>query len=358
MKFSINIFFLLAITILVLFGREALLEREKTAESEPGGDVPALNDGEGSRAHIENHNDRRALWMPEPLQEKSGIRGGEPEQMIYHQELAAQGEVIEIQSLLELRSSYNRVSAELDVAKAAFKVSEQSLERLKLLHKEAGNISTRQLQDAEAKRDEDQARVRSARMQMQDLHDRAVYSWGEILAAWAFDPQSPEFNSFIKRDEVLLLVTLGVNQDLPGDVKSIYVQKDGKRSLARQAYLISSAPRTSTIVQGASYFFRTRSDQLRIGMRVHAWVPMANHDLSGVVIPASAMVWYNGKPWLYVRRDGEYFIRLAINGFKKIKTGWFVEEMSLTDEWVVSSGSQMLLSEEFRRQIPDEDDNP
>ena len=98
--------------------------------------------------------------------------------------------------------------------------------------------------------------------------------------------------------------------------------------------------------------------QYRADMHVHVWVPQSTETLSGVFIPESAVIWSNGKSWVYVKESDELFIKRVINDPVEMGNGVFVSGGLTAGDEVVTSGAQMLLAEEYRWSIPDEDDNP
>ncbi len=92
-------------------------------------------------------------------------------------------------------------------------------------------------------------------------------------------------------------------------------------------------------------------------MRLDAWIPQAGIATSGVAIPLSAVVWFNGKPWVYLKADAQTFSRHPVTEHVEYGDAWFVSQGFRAGDEVVVTGGQLLLSEEFRRQIPAEGDD-
>lgn len=93
-------------------------------------------------------------------------------------------------------------------------------------------------------------------------------------------------------------------------------------------------------------------------MHVHVWVPLTSESITGVFVPESAVVWSSGKPWVYIKNSEELFIKRVISNPVELDEGIFVAKDLEVGAKVVTSGAQMLLAEEYRWSIPDEDDNP
>jgi hypothetical protein len=75
-----------------------------------------------------------------------------------------------------------------------------------------------------------------------------------------------------------------------------------------------------------------------------------------VLIPSSAVVWHGGKPWVYVKKQNNQFVRQPISTDTEIEEGWFNQEISAGSE-VVTNGAQLLLSEEFKYLIKNENED-
>lgn len=91
-------------------------------------------------------------------------------------------------------------------------------------------------------------------------------------------------------------------------------------------------------------------------MRVTAWLPQQSKT-SGVNIPDSALLWHLGQTFVYLQTEPHTFTRHTIIKPIKSPTGFFVQDPHLVGKKIVVTGAQTLLSEEFRSQIPDEDDD-
>lgn len=273
----------------------------------------------------------------------------------HHPEFTAYGKAVNIQPLIELRHRYLVALTERGGATARFKEAEQNIKRQQDLYRE-GATSKRNLQVQQAQWQTDKAQVDASGVQGKAIADEARINWGEKLAKWALSTDSDQLNAFLSGRKTLLHITLPVNKQLADDTQNIYVEATGNRSSATKAELISAAPQTDTTAQGESYFFQTDSKHIRTGMRVAAWIPEQGENQSGVVIPKSALVWYMDQAFVYIKTAEEQFSRRAIEQYSATTGGYFIDNGINVGEQLVVTGGQMLLSEEFRGQIPDEDD--
>jgi hypothetical protein len=89
-----------------------------------------------------------------------------------------------------------------------------------------------------------------------------------------------------------------------------------------------------------------------MNLEVHLLVAASGR---GVVIPEAAVVWLQGKAWVYQRTDPNTFVRHEIAPDHAGPDGGYVVTGLPSDAQIVVRGAQMLLSEEFRAQVPIED---
>ncbi|MEY3650691.1 MAG: hypothetical protein RLZZ351_56, partial [Pseudomonadota bacterium] len=62
--------------------------------------------------------------------------------------------------------------------------------------------------------------------------------------------------------------------------------------------------------------------------------------------------------WVYKKEGKENFIRLPISTEQPSKDGWFIKPSIIqTNDEIVTSGAQLLLSEEFKYQIKNENED-
>jgi hypothetical protein len=315
-------------------------------------------------------------------QKLAGIITQRLEPAFHQPEIRAQARVLDIQPLLSLRARYHAAETEIRVTEAALRLARKNRDRLAGLHNEA-IIATRQLLEAESHYAQDAARAEEARRHSREIREAILQDWGPELFRLATADRSPLFEELLQRRRVLIVVTVsrqahgptpsfaGTEKALSGPAaggpfpaaatdrdmpSSIWVAREGDRTRARPALLVSPAPRTDDFVQGETYFFHTDGEGLRVGMRVDAWIPVAGSKLPGVFLPVAAVVWHEGRAWAYVRQGPERFLRRELRGYQDRGGDWFVPSGLLPGEEVVTQGAQTLFSEEQRGAIPEEED--
>ncbi len=64
-----------------------------------------------------------------------------------------------------------------------------------------------------------------------------------------------------------------------------------------------------------------------------------------------------GKPWIYTTKDGSHFSRKELVSPNDVGEGWFDSQTFNVGDEVVVVGAQLLLSEELKYQIRNENED-
>jgi len=292
--------------------------------------------------------------------EMSDYAGVETLQLVatrYISEVKALAKVVDIRPMLVLRARYNQAVSALNVAKVAEETAAQEMKRLKSLAKGTGSVATKNVNYAEASWRETSARLQGLNFDLQAINNETRQTWGDEIASWILSAGSKQWQRLLSRKDSLLLVTLPTDVSLAEEVSFIRVTRDHSRKTATKAYFISPAVAIDQALQGETYFFKTTSEKLRIGMRLDAWMPQNKEPLDGVFIPEQAVVWHAGQPWVYIQIDSNVYQRYSIQAGLDARGTIFMEKGFEAGAEIVIRGAQMLLSEEFKWQILDEDDD-
>jgi hypothetical protein len=125
------------------------------------------------------------------------------------------------------------------------------------------------------------------------------------------------------------------------------------------ARLVSASPQVDPGIQGQAYYYRA-AVPLAAGTRISAKASVtvaATTAKAGVLIPAGAIVWYGGQPWVYVQSGKGNFQRRAVDPRFPQDGDYFVTDGFSPGEFVVVRGAQLLLSEESRAQSASQQEN-
>lgn len=157
------------------------------------------------------------------------------------------------------------------------------------------------------------------------------------------------FTRLIQRQDYLVQVTLPPDVLVTAPPATATIQLDNGQQ--KEIHFISPATKTNASIQGVSLLYTVpASTDLLPGINVLALLPL-DSSIDGVVIPGSAIVWWQGQAWVYVRTNPSTFARRTIATDYPLPEGGYLVRNLVGGTEVVIQGAQMLLSEEFRAQI-------
>jgi hypothetical protein len=90
-------------------------------------------------------------------------------------------------------------------------------------------------------------------------------------------------------------------------------------------------------------------------MRVAGQLKLGERE--GVMVPSTAVVWHGGKAWAYVKEKDDLFVRKEVSTAQELGNGWFDASHFQAGDEIVVSGAQLLLSEEQKFQIRNENED-
>jgi hypothetical protein len=232
--------------------------------------------------------------------------------------------------------------ADLISATAASAASQAELERLKTLIAQ-NNASARALQTAEAAAVRDQAQTEAARL-------RLLASWSSAIAT---RQDLPAFvRSLGSLDSALIQLNLSPDQSLkePPTGARIVTLSDETKPI--EAQFLGPAAAVDPQVQGKGLLFLISPNPSRLapGAAVTGYINAPGEPQSGVAVPRSAIVRFNGTAWVYVQTADDTFERTEARLERPMQDSWFVREGLKPEAKVVTTGAQQLLSEELKGQ--------
>lgn len=268
------------------------------------------------------------------------------------------GSVVDIRPLLDSRGRYLVALGEVRARRAALAAAEGEFQRMQLLYRDDRNVSEQALRNAQSHYRSESAQLAAAQAAVDALADALRTAWGETVAGWAANADSRNLQPLLERRSYLVLLAFPF--DLPRTVAraAVAVAPVTAREQMRPARYVSDAPTVEAALPGQTFFYLADGSDLRAGTRVVARVSTGGGKRNGVLVPREAVVWHAGKSWVYVRRDPETFARHVVDATRELGSGWFNPAVDLEpgDE-VVVSGAQLLLSEELKFQIRNENED-
>ncbi len=318
---------------------------------------------------VTENNGLSIVSLSAATQQNSGITTTKVASSTFAGKLKSTGTVIAIDSLIEAKANYLQVKSEIALANATTGNNLQQYQRLKMLNEDDKNVSDRVVQDALAAVSSDKAKIAAAELQLYNLQSAVKLQWGETLSSLALDNKvssdklAPYLTNLLNRKNVLVQVSFPPEFPTPKLGSTINLSSVDTSGATIKAIYVSPAAHSDANGYGKTFYYSSPAESLRIGMRLNTDADAGNSKANnGVVIPNQALVWYGGKPWAYFKlaknKQGEdQFVRKPINADIEMgsgaDSGWFNQGIDAQSE-VVVSGAQLLLSEEFKNQIKNE----
>ncbi len=264
------------------------------------------------------------------------------------QQLRSLALILPAEDLVSLRDAYVVAYVRLEKARISVNVSRKEYERLNYLYQDDQNTSLKALEAAQAALYSNQADTDSGERELALQESLAQQRWGKVVVGWLASG-SPNLQRLLDQRDFLVQVTLPPGEaSAAPQAASLQIPNGG---LVR-ATLVSSFPRLDPRIQGISFLYVTKSHPgLAPGMNLVAHLSVGQ-VMKGVIVPEAAVVWWQGKAWVYQQTSPEGFVRREVRTDTPVENGWFVSTGFSVGGKIVAGGAQMLFSEEFRSQAP------
>lgn len=267
------------------------------------------------------------------------------------------GVVVDPRPLVEGRARLMALAGEREVLRVGAANAQSEYQRLKQLYEDERNVAERAVLAAQAQWQGEQARMTALEQQAGAIRDELRASWGPVLAGWAQTSNAAMLDALVQQRQALVQLVFPYEAQSNAGRDEIALAPVGAREAQRPARFVSPSPRTDGALPGATYFYLAGGRDLRVGVRVTGQLRMPGNARDGVLVPDTAVVWHGGKAWVYVKDGDARFVRREVSTAQELPGGWFNAEGLTAGDAVVISGAQLLLSEEFKFQIRNENED-
>lgn len=340
------IFIVILIWVIVFLGRDEyeLIQNENEEEIE-------------SPIHVSEQNGLQVVQLNVATQKNSGISVQPLQAYDYHGNIKVLGTVVSIQTLVDYNSQYQLLKSQLALAESVLPNHQLQYQRYKQLNDDDKNISDKAVQEAQLLVINDQTHIKTTQAQLKALNDTIIAQWGQPLATLVTQHPSPgPLHDLLMQKKVLVQVSFPLNFKAPEGNSSILITPIQDEVTPIRADYVSQSIQTDISNIGKTYFYSAPADYLRVGMRVNVVPAQASSSMKGVIVPNQAIAWHGGMAWIYVKTKADTFLRKPVASDIELDNGWFDNSLTPGTE-VVIRGAQLLLSEEFKFQIKNENDD-
>jgi hypothetical protein len=293
-------------------------------------------------AKISFENGQAILTLDQQTQSRMGIEFQTLTPAVTRPQVAVPAVVLAVQELATFRNSYISTQSQIEKDRVDTDVARKEYSRLKMLFDNNHNISEKALQSAEGSLRTLEVDERTAEQQLNLQASVTEQQWGNVVAKWAMDG-SPELERVLGMRETLLQVTLPFEQSYNAP-RTISVERPGRAH--SEAGLISPFPRVDPRIQGRSFLYvASAQPDFTPGINLLAHMAVGN-SMRGVIVPASAVVWSEGRAWTYLQTAPDQFTRREMPTDSPVDNGYFVSAGFSAGNKIVKRGAQSLFSEE------------
>ena len=272
--------------------------------------------------------------------------------------LECMAEVVDVTELLAMRAELAGVTAERTALTTLAASQRAQVARLAAARAAGAAVDASASHAAEVAAAERAAQAAALGARAEALRIRLEHTWGRpVLDAFA---RPDEARALASGQLALVRISLPANVDARPFPARITLTRAGEAAPARRARVLGRAPLTQGW-QGTALWAVVRDARFLPGMRPAAWLPQGKAH-NGYALPASALVWAQGRRWIFVGTPAtptprQEFFRLAVEGEALPGGGLFTTRTLPADAVLVTTGAHALLAEELRGTIPEEDDD-
>lgn len=254
------------------------------------------------------------------------------------------GRVLSVQDLAQTRQALGRAAAEAASAQVQWEAADAESRRVEALNRSGANASLKSVESARAAAADAKSKLDASRASLESERAQARQAWGPLIAE-ALETGAEPAASLLEAKELPVLVTPG-GKFPPEPPRSAAIVGPGA---TRSGRFLSAVPRTDGVLQGPSWLFAVKAppQELPAGLNVEVLLP-AGPERAGVEIPRSAVVWWQGVPWVYVEAGEGRYRRVQLVSAQETEVGLFVSSGPRAGEKLVTVGAQALLSEELK----------
>lgn len=279
---------------------------------------------------IHGTNGETFIKLEQEAQERAGLKIAALEPAELKPEIKAFGRVLD-PSLLAMAMT------DIATARAQFEASSRELARLKILHAQNQNVSTRALETAEAAAQRDRIAAEAAQL-------RLLSAWGKAIA------DRRDLDVFIRQlvaqQAALVRIDVPPSGNFKGDPSAARVQLLSSDE-PMPADFIGPATAADAQTLGRGFLFLIRASSVPANAPVVAWLSAGGTAEKGAIVPRDAIVRHEGEAFIYVQSGADRFERKEMALEHPLEKGWFIEGLKPGTK-IVTTGAQQLLSEELK----------
>jgi hypothetical protein len=264
-------------------------------------------------------------------------------------------------TLIDLKNIYDQLMQEINTLQNQINTEEKKYLAFVDLNADGKNISDQALLDQQTLVNNLKVSVEKKVVLKKNLQQKVLSQWGnKFYMAITGKAKYKQLNPLLNGEARLVKITLpSSDSDNSIPHKIIFTPINGNNET--EGIYLDKAPTIEPSILGQTFYYLIQSPDIRIGSKlIGFYKEKQNNDkqMNRYEVQSSSIVWSNGLPWVYIEEEPFLFVKKPVSLENEIKDGWLVISEALsTNDIIVSKGAQLLLSEEYKYQIKNENED-
>ena len=332
-----------AIIIVILTWAVSIVGKDEFHSSDPTEEI------ESSRSRMEGN----LIWIDEITQQSIKLTTERPIAKEYTPKKIFPGVVVPVNSIISANEEIKLLSTKKLEMNLRYKQKKQDLTRISALFNSEKKASERQVELAQVDFEKTKQSLRELTIRSEAIRLNTQAQWTEEISR-SLGTSNTLIMSIIEGK--VSLVRFSVREEFDFENFSWVVELPfNYKSAVLNAEILGPAGTTEDSEPGETWLLKSPSLNLASNSPVSV-VSYSKKKLVGVNIQNSAMVRYAGQTWIYVKRNKHKFERVILKSMFQTDNSIFTEEI-MSNEEIVTTGAQILLSEELKHLITNENED-
>ena len=343
-----SILIITLIWIIMLLGKDEFLESDDNDNDETIIDYTIIKDG------------LTYINLPALVEKNSGIKLQKISISTHEQSIPSYGITVNLSPLLKNQNDFTNLKYQKTKLLAKLDEEAERISKLIILNKDNKNIADSVIHEKNIEISDLKNDIAIINNNIKNLLFNIDHRWGKDFKELIADSKNHYLEKLLHNEYRLIKITVPVNQTLDIIPKEIKVSPSNQPKKTYKATLISKAEDIDQAIQGKSFYYYVTENDLEIGLKLKAFIvsDKIESDNTYLFIPKESVIWSSGKAWVFIKNNEGNFLRRPLPRLLEIDGGWIIKEgIIMKNDKIVVDGAQLLLSEEFKYQIKNENED-
>ena len=298
--------------------------------------------------------------LPAVVEKNSGIKLQKISISTHEQSIPSYGITVNLSPLLKNQNDFTNLKYQKTKLLAKLDEEAEQISKLIILNKDNKNIADSVVQEKNIEISDLKNDIAIINNNIKNLLFNIDHQWGKDFKELITDSKNHYLEKLLHNEYRLIKITIPINQTLDIIPKEIKVSPSNQPKKTYKAIFISKAQDTDQSIQGKSFYYYVTENDLEIGLKLKAFIvsDKIEPDNAYLFIPKESVIWSSGKAWVFIKNNEGNFLRRPLPRLVEIDGGWIIKEgIIIENDKIVVDGAQLLLSEEFKYQIKNENED-